>query len=240
MKTVALFGAKGFVGSEILKAFHQVNQSADQSSNYSVFSITRENFENFFGKSYDYVINAAMPSARFKAKNDPLWDFSESVEKTARIYYGFKCKKFIQISSVSARCQPDTVYGRHRLAAESLVNDGNNLVVRLGPMYASTLSKGVLIDMLRGNKVFVGAGSRYAFAPLSFVGKWIADNLDCKGIIEIGAKNSITLGELAKKLNLNVHFEGKDDYQEILNPKNDFPDVEGVFDFMMEQQRKLK
>ncbi|MDP3698740.1 MAG: hypothetical protein Q8R47_04070 [Nanoarchaeota archaeon] len=240
MKTVALFGANGFVGGEILKAFHQANQSADQSSNYSVSSITRENFENFMGKSYDYVINAAMPSARFKAKNDPLWDFRESVEKTAKMYYGFKCKKFIQISSISARCQPDTIYGRHKLAAESLVDDGNSLIVRLGPMYASTLSKGVLIDMLRGGKVFVGADSRYAFAPLSFIGKWIVNNLDRKGIVEVGAKNSIALGELARKLNLDVHFEGKDDHQEILGHENDFPDVEVVFDFMREQQRKLK
>lgn len=232
MKTVALFGVKGFVGSEILKALHQAN--------YSVSAITRENFEDSFGKSYDYIINAAMPSARFKAKNDPLWDFRESVEKTAKMYYGLKFKKFIQISSLSARCQPDTIYGRHKLAAESIVDDGNHLVVRLGPMYATTLSKGVLIDILRGDQVFVGAGSRYAFAPLSFVGKWIVNNLDRKGVVEVGAKNSIALGELAKKLNLKAHFEGKDDHQEIMGPQNGFPDVDGVFDFMRERQRKLK
>src|SRR3990172_13351278 len=85
-------------------------------------------------KEYNYVNNAACPSTRFKAKTNQILDFKESVEKTARIFYETKFIKFIQISSIAARCQLDTVYGRNRLAAESVINDGNSLIVRLGPM----------------------------------------------------------------------------------------------------------
>ena len=161
-----------------------------------------------------------------------MWDFKETVEKTFKIFHGIKFKKFIQISSISARCQTNTVYGRNKLAAESIVNDGNSLIVRLGPMFGPTLKKGVLIDMLKGSKVFVGPNSRYAFAPLTFIGGWIAKNIDRKGIWEVGAKNSISLKDLANKLKLNVEFEGPDDDQEIKTVEPDYPDVNLVIDFM--------
>ncbi len=224
MKIIALFGSKGFVGSEILKSL--------KGSGYEVSEITRENFESNLGKEFDYVINAACPSARFKAKNYPIWDFKETVEKTAKIFYETKFNKFIQISSLSARCQPYTVYGRNRLAAESVVNDGDSLIVRLGPMYGPTLKKGVLIDMLNGSKVYASNESKYSFTPIKFNADWIVDNLDKKGVWEVGSKNSIELGTLAKKLGLNIEFEGKIDHQEIKTIQKDYPDVNLVLDFM--------
>jgi dTDP-4-dehydrorhamnose reductase len=221
---IALFGSKGFVGSEILKSLKK--------SKYEVFEVTRENFESNLGKKFDYVINTSAPSARFKAKNNPMWDFEETVKKTAKIFYETEFEKFIQISSVSARCQTNTVYGRNKLAAESIIDDGNSLIVRLGPMFGPTLKKGVLIDMLNGSKIYVGKESRYAFAPLSFVADWIVKNIHRKGIWEVGAKNSISLENLAKKLDLKVDFEGVEDHQEMQTIEADYPDVNLVIDFM--------
>ncbi len=221
---IAVFGANGFVGRELLATLNAQNKN--------VVGFTRENFESALGREFEYVINAAMPSARFKAKNDPAWDFNESVAKTSKFFYGLKFKKFVQISSVSARCQTDTVYGRHKLAAESIVNDGRSLIVRLGPMYGPSLNKGVLIDMTKGSKVFVSGKSRYGFAPLNFVTNWISKNLDQKGIWEVGAKNSIALEDLAKKMNLNIEFEGAEDHQEMQSPQSDYPDVGLVLDYL--------
>tara|TARA_Y100000034_G_scaffold134340_1_gene202500 strand:+ start:347 stop:1054 length:708 start_codon:yes stop_codon:yes gene_type:complete len=221
---IALFGSKGFVGSGILKSL--------KNSRHEVYEITRENFELNLGKKFNYIINASTPSARFKAKNNPMWDFKETVEKTAKIFYGMEFEKFIQISSVSARCQTDTVYGRNKLAAESIINNGDSLIIRLGPMFGPSLEKGVLIDMLKGSKVYVGEKSRYAFAPLSFVADWIIKNIDRKGIWEVGAKNSISLEDLAKKLSLEVDFEGLENHQEMQTIEADYPDVNLVIDFM--------
>lgn len=221
---IALFGSKGFVGSEILKALER--------SGYEVTGITRENFESGLGEKFDYVVNAATPSARFKAKNNQMWDFEETVEKTAKIFYEAKFGKFIQISSVSARCQTDTTYGRNKLAAESIINDGNSLIVRLGPMFGPTLERGVLIDMLEGSRVYVGEESRYAFSPLEFNAEWVARNLDRKGVWEVGARNSISLGNLKDILGLDVNFEGQKDHQEIQTIESDYPDVGLVIGFM--------
>lgn len=224
MSRVALFGARGFVGREILAAL--------QTRGREVVAVTRDSFESSLGQDFDVVINAAMPAARFKAKNDPAWDFQESVEKTARIFYGTKFRKFVQVSSVSARCQTDTVYGRHKRAAEAVVDDGRSLIVRLGPMFGPTLEKGVLVDIANGKPVFVAGESRYAFAPVGFVAGWIADNLERSGVLEVGAKSAISLADLARRLELNATFEGAVDHQEMQTVEPGYPDVELVFDFM--------
>lgn len=221
---IALFGAKGFVGSEISKSL--------KSLGYEVSEFTRENFEQSLGQQFDYVINASTPAARFKAANNPSWDFEETVKKTARIFYETKFEKFIQISSISARCQINTVYGRHKLAAESTVNDGESLIVRFGPMFGPTLKKGVLIDMINESKIYAGKKSRYAFSPLKFNADWVTKNLDRKGVWEVGAKNSLSLENLASKLGLSIEFEGLEDHQEIQTIEEDYPDVNLVFDFM--------
>jgi len=228
-KTIGVFGAKGFVGSEISKYLKYLR--------YDVIDITRETFENDMFKEYDYVINAACSSERWKAKSAPYYDFEESVEKTAQIFYEAKYKKFIQISSLSARCQTNTIYGRNRLAAESIVNDGNSLIVRLGSMYGPTLMKGPLIDMINKSTVYASSESKYSFSPLSFNADWIARNLDRTGIYEVGSKNSIKLGDLARKLNLNINFIGSIDNQEVMTNEKDYPDVNLVIGFMKEKIR---
>jgi len=224
MKKVAVFGARGFVGSEISKSLKE--------KGYDVFEVTRENFEESLGKEFDYVINAACSGARFKANQNPLWDFKETIEKTARIFYEAKFGKFIQVSSVSSRCQHDVPYGRNRLAAENMVNDGNSLIIRFGPMFGPTLKRGALIDMAAGSKIYFDGDSKYAFSPVKFNADWIARNLDRKGVWEVGAKNSISLKDLAKELGVKIEFEGPVNHQEIETIEEDYPDSREVIDFM--------
>ncbi len=224
MSSLAVVGAKGYVGSAVCAAL--------KSTPHSVVEVTRENYAQMQKSEYDILINCAMPGARFFAKQHPDQDFIETVQKTADLLYGWKFKKFVQISTVSARCQLDTVYGRHKAAAEQLCDWGENLIVRLGAMYSPDLSKGALVDIKLGKKVYVDAESRYCFTPLAFVGEWIAANVDKKGIIEVGARNTISLREIAEHLGAAVEFEGALDVQEIMNPQADFPDARDVLSFL--------
>ncbi len=225
MRTVAVIGAHGYVGKAICKAL------AD-SRVHTTVPVTRDTFVETRERQIDVLINCAMPSARFKAKNDPLWDFTETVEKTADLLYRWKYKKFVQISSVSARCQLDTVYGRHKAAAEKLCEAGDNLIVRLGPMYSQDLSKGVLVDIMQGKKVFVDGSSRYCFAPLAFDARWIVENLHRSGIVEVGGRNAIALKDVAAHLGKEIEFEGDADHQEIQDPEEDFPEASEVLAFL--------
>lgn len=229
--SVAVVGANGFVGTELVRAF------GDRSA-FEVTAVNRANYAEMLTREYELVINAAMPAARFAAKNQPLSDFRETVQKTADLFYGWKFHRFLQISSVSARCQLDTVYGRHKAAAEAVCQGPNTLIVRLGSMYSDTLRKGVLIDMLEGRPVFAAGESKYCFAPLSFVGAWIARNWERTGIVEVGARNSIALRDLASFLGRTIGFTGALDHQEISEPESDFPDVSGVLDFLRQRNSK--
>ena len=225
MPSIAIIGSKGYVGSALYSELLKSSQN-------SVVGVTRENYNDVKNQDFDVIINSAMPSGRFWAKNNPAGDFTETVKKTADLLYGWKFKKFIQISTVSARCQLGTVYGRHKLAAESLCNFGGNLVVRLGALYSENMKKGVLLDMLEGKKVFVDGASRYSFISLEFCASFIASNLERQGTVELGGKNAIAIGDVAKHIGANVEFEGELDHQDIENSADALPEAKEVLKFM--------
>jgi nucleoside-diphosphate-sugar epimerase len=228
--SIAVVGARGFVGTAIADALAKT-------PGVQVVSVSRENYADARTHSYDVLVNSAMPAGRFWAKNHPSADFVETVQKTAELFYGWSFKKFVQVSSVSARCQLDTVYGRHKAAAERLCATPGSLIVRLGPMYGPTLSKGVLIDMLQGRAVFVDGESRYGFAPLDFVASWISKNFERTGIVELGAADAVALRNVARHLGKDIEFRGDVDHQEIAHPEADFPSARGVLAFLDDYRR---
>lgn len=225
MPSIAVIGFKGYVGSALFKELLK-------SSKYQVVGVSRDNYAAIKDKSFDIVINCAMPSGRFWAKNHPEEDFMETVKKTADLLYGWKFKKFVQISTVSARCQLDTVYGRHKAAAEKLCDFGDNLIVRLGALFSENMEKGVLVDMLKGGKVFVDGTSRYSFISVAFCVSWIASNLDRQGIVELGGKNAIALADVAEHIGADVEFEGEVNHQDIEGEEGSLPEAKDVLDFM--------
>ncbi len=225
MSKIAVIGSKGYVGSAL---FEELGENGD----HIVIGVTRENYAEMKAGQYDIIINCAMPSGRFWAKNNPEKDFIETVEKTANLVYGWKYKKFVQISSVSARCQLDTVYGRHKSAAEDVCNFGENLIIRLGALYSNDMKKGVILDMLQGKKVFVDRESRYSFISLSFCVAWIVTNFDNQGIVEIGGKNAIALNDVAKHMQTNIKFEGEINHLDIKNEKDILPEATDVLSFV--------
>lgn len=232
MSTVAVFGSNGFIGSSLCTSLLSVGK-------YKVVPVTRANYSEYIGGSYDVVINSAHPAARFWAKNNPEKDFQETLQKTADIFYKCKFEKFIHISTVSARCQLDTVYGRHKLAAENICNDGKSLIIRLGSMFGSELKKGVLIDMLKGQKVFVDGESRYNFSSVEYIADYISSHLHLNGIIEAGAFNTVRMIDIAKYLQMPIEFEGQIDIQETKNPDPNSPDAKEVFKFLDKMKNQI-
>ena len=207
---VALIGCNGFVGNFI-------KRSLLKPDNESIF-ISRENYSEHMKDNFDVVINAAMPSKRFWAKKNPELDYIETVEKTKKIINDWNFKKLIQISSVSARCQINTTYGKNKSESEQLCkNLERYLILRLGPMYGPSLSKGVLIDLKQDKEVFVSGNSKYSFTDVDWIGSWISKNLDKNGLYEIGASDFIKLSDLASKINSKSVFSGDIDDQLILN-----------------------
>ncbi len=227
MLTIALIGADGFVGKSIKK--YILNDKSNL-----ITCVTRANYEESKEeKEYDILINAAMPSKRFWAKQNPNKDFCETVEKTFKIANDWKSSKIIQVSSISARSQLETIYGRHKAAAEKIVGNKKNLILRLGPMYGKSLNKGVLIDMKNNNNVYVSKESLYCFAPVDWVGQWISRNLHLTGTIDIGGKNAIKLNQIAQRIGSKSKFIGPIDNQIISKEIKDAPEAIDVIDFIL-------
>jgi len=230
-KRIALIGVSGYIGSALF-------EKLVQNEEVKITGITRKNYSYWQERKFDIVINAAMPAKRKWAEENPEKDFLETVKKTADIVNLWHYKKFVQISTISARSELDKVYGRHKAAAEKISTFGNNLVVRLTSTYGNTLQKGSVIDILNGQKVWVSRKSKYSFASLDFVTGWIADNLERKGIIEVGAKNSLSLERIVEHLGITVPFHGKIDHQVVRNPLAEFPDATEILKYLKKRINK--
>lgn len=210
------------MGSAIVRALKETGAE-------EVVEVTRESYEQTRANGkYDIVVNSAMPAKRYWARLNPRDDFVETVDKTSRLVHEWGWDHFVQISTVSARCQLDTVYGRNKAAAEALCMGGDALIVRLGAMYGEALNCGVLIDMVENGRVFVDGDSRYCFAPVEWVGKWIARHLTDKGVVELGGRNAIALKDVAAAIGSASVFEGALDHQKIAEPVDEAPEAGDV------------
>lgn len=191
--TIAVLGARGFVGSAIVRALRE--------RGIEPIEVVRGDPQ----PAADITINAACPSQRLRAEREPDWDFEESVVKTAAFYYQ-RAGRFLQVSSISARCPRNSVYGRHRAAAEMIVNDG--LIVRLGPMYGEGLAKGVLADMIADRPVYMDPDTEYAFADVAWCASRIVDLAlsEKTGIHDVGGRNAIRLGDIPGRIGSRSEF----------------------------------
>ncbi|MGN9843385.1 NAD-dependent epimerase/dehydratase family protein [Nonomuraea sp. H19] len=213
MARIAVLGARGFVGAALTTALRGVG--------HEVAAVTRSTYADHHRTgSYDVLVNAACPSRRYWAEHNPLDDHDETVRKTQELLQDWSWTLFVQVSSMSARVQPDTVYGRNRALAEQACETAGALIVRLGPMYGAGLTKGSLIDMLHDQPVYARGDSLQSFAPVEWCAKWIADHLDQKGVWEIGARTSITLREVRDAIGSRSVFatNRRDDQYPALNP----------------------
>ncbi len=209
--TILLLGKNGYVGAAL---YEELSKNFD----YLITGVDKEMLEQLKPQHWDMVINCAMPSKRLWAQNNPYLDYVETVNKTANFYYNLCYGKFVQISSISARSQVDTVYGRNKLAAESLINHDKNLIFRLTAMYSDGLSKGVVFDLINNNPVYVSNKSSYSFASLDYCCKYICDNLTKTAIIEVGGAYAISLEEVCDRLEICRKFSSDYiDKQEVKN-----------------------
>lgn len=220
---IAVLGEYGFVGKKVCEVFSELGIEF-LGVNRNTFSQATEN------NNFSTIINCAMPSGRFFANNNPLKDFSETVYKTASVKYYFPRSKIVQISSISASVQVNTIYGKHKKLAEEILAE-DDLIIRLGPLYDKSLSKGALIDIINNRTVYVSGKSLYGFTPLNWVCNFIGKNLHQTGIIELGASGSVCLQELADILGSKSEFVGFRDDQIFEGIFDDQPHATDVIAF---------
>lgn len=224
MKTVAVVGAEGYVGTQVARA-------VAASGRYNLIPVLRNDSARALLAKADIVVYAANPARRFQAEKDPMHDFEETVEKTARFLALSGGKRFVLVSSISCRTQLNTNYGRNRRACELMALENNALVIRLGPMYGGNRTDDSLHRILSGLQVFVAAETRYAYVDVAWAGQKIVELLEEPGgIREIGARNAVCLGDLRDHFASASTFSGIDDTQ-IPEGSPDGPDAWDVLRF---------
>jgi nucleoside-diphosphate-sugar epimerase len=232
MKKVAVVGALGYVGSQIACA-------VKASCFYRLIPVLRtDNQEKLFADA-DIIIHSANPARRHQAEKNPVRDFEETVEKTARFLTLAKNKRFVLISTISCRTQLSTSYGRNRRACELLALLQDSLVIRLGPMFGGNRTNDTLHDIIAGRRVFVSSETRYAYADIAWVGQKVVELLKASGgLYEIGARNSICLRDLCNHFSSTSTFSGVNDTQ---IPENfaDGPDVNDVLKFAKKEKMRI-
>ncbi len=224
---VGIVGAKGFVGSALCRNAHKNNE---------VIQINKNNYEEEKSKTYDILINSAMPSTKYWASTNPFDDFKKTVELTADLTYNWKYEKIIQISTISVE-KLDTPYAINKKAAEDILNFKNSLIVRLGTLYGIGLKKGPLFDLLNKNKVYTDKKSQFDFIDVDYCAKWIIENQDREGVVTLGAKDTTSLEEIANRFNIKGEFEGSINKIFSENAKNDMPSSKEVLSFIENIQK---
>lgn len=230
MTTVALLGYRGFVGSALYEALNEAG--------HDVTGVSRDTFEEHKVSQYDILINSAMPSQRFWSLNNPMLDFKATAGLTADLIYAWHWDKFVQISTVSARCQLDHPYGLNKHSAETLVLDhsSSNLVIRLGGLFGRGLDKGTVFDVMNGNQLFVHGDSKYNFIDVQQAATLIVGKLDETGIVEVGARDQISLRDIADHFRIDVEFGDRTESQHTENPGEDYPEASRVLEFVAKQR----
>ena len=148
---IFIIGGKGLTGSAIVKYLDNKNQD------YEI--IQKENKEDFFGKECDTLIFANGNALKYKANEDPLFDFYASVASVVEYINNIKFKKFIHISTVDVyddktsliKTKEDVdinprklnTYAYHKYCAEEYVKQfcDNYLIFRLSGLVGEGLKK---------------------------------------------------------------------------------------------------
>ena len=175
MKLVTVIGARGFVGSALVRIF--------SSGHYEVRGVTRDNYDALRGTQSDIVIDAAGNSVKYFADRDPVAEFDRSVAHRLRTLHDFPAALHVHISSVDvyadltspAATREETPidiarashYGVHKFLAEQLVRHYAQrwLIVRLAGMVGPALRKNPVFDILNGNPLRIHPDSQYQFMP---------------------------------------------------------------------------
>jgi dTDP-4-dehydrorhamnose reductase len=148
----------------------------------------RDELKQLKGSSFDVVINANGNASRFRAEQDPLFDFEASVVSVYRSLFDFSYDRYVFLSTVDVYNCPDQreltseatpidplalgTYGFHKRQAELAVMQRcpRYLVLRLGQMVGKGLKKGPIYDITNNQPLWIDPGSCLPFMNTTNVG----------------------------------------------------------------------
>ena len=213
-------GGKGLIGSAIIQLLK------NKEIEYQI--IQRENKERFFGKNCDVLIYANGNPLRYKANQEPFFDFKASLESVAEYVHNIHHKLFVHISSVNVYDKKNSkettketsminvekldTYGYHKFLAEEYVKkySKNFLIFRLPGLVGKNLEKNPAYDYISKEKqVMISSESSLNFINTDKVAKSILEIIQFNiknQVFNLASKNSIKIKDIEKIVGYDTEY----------------------------------
>lgn len=225
MKTLAIIGGNGMLGSDLVKYLDQ---------SFLVTSITKENYSQFVDHSFDVVVNANGNSKRFWAIKNPLEDFTLSTVSVYKSLFDFKFNTYMYISSSdvyvnhssSDSTSEDQIqdssklsfYGFHKYLSERMVENHckSYIILRTSMLLGQNLKKGPIYDILNKNPLFISKTSRLQMIATYEIANIITFLIDKKinrDIFNAGGKGVVDFEKIQTYFPTPVSFKDKNEKQ---------------------------
>lgn len=238
MKSVLITGGLGFIGSHLLEELKD-KYNVTVIDNYSNNKIDKFEYAKIINadiryycdnNTYDYVINLAA-IATLSNEFDPEL-LSVNCAGFENIYRNIKCKNFIYISSAAA-INKLSDYGKTKAHNEFTAKD--SLGFRLFNVYGER-DNGVVGKIKKGSAVVYGGNQTRDFIYVKDVVKCIVNNIDEKGVIEVGTGIETSIKDLATLIGHDYRVEPEKEWEEkrsvCLNPIDyKYKLIEGLNDY---------
>ena len=215
-----IVGGNGLTGSALVRYLKQAGEE------YEI--IQKENKHKFLGKSCDTLIYANGNALKYKANQDPYFDFMASVASIAEYIHNIKFKKFICISTIDVypdktsimKTKEDTIidvkklntYGYHKYCAEEYVKQFCNdyLIFRLSGLVGKGLKKNVVYDFTHSDKkVMLSPKTTHNYINTRFIAETIFHiiGMEIKNeIFNLASKNAIMIGDIENIIGVKTDY----------------------------------
>lgn len=217
---IFIIGGNGLTGSAIVKNLKE------KKLEYKI--IQRDNKEEFFGKHCDVLIFANGNALKYKANEDPFFDFHASLSSIAEYVHKINYDLFVLLSSIEVYDRHLSInetkedvqineqnlepYGYHKFLAERYVQKfaKNFLIFRLPALVGIGTRKNPIYDFLHDHKkVMISPKSKLNVLNTSIISKIVLEMIDMKinnEIFNLASTNSVAIGDIKNIVNFDSEY----------------------------------
>jgi nucleoside-diphosphate-sugar epimerase len=222
---IFIIGGNGLTGSAIVKNLEE------KKINYKI--IQRDNKEEFFGKHCDVLIFANGNALKYKANEDPFFDFHASLSSIAEYIHKIHFDMFVLLSSieiydrhlsldetnedVQINEQKLEPYGYHKFLVEKYVQRFAKkfLIFRLPALVGVGTRKNPIYDFLHDHKkVMISPKSQLNVINTRIISKIVLEMIEMKisnEIFNLASANSIAIGDIKNMVNFDSEYTEESD-----------------------------
>lgn len=210
---VIVLGSEGLIGSAVSRTL--------ESNGLTVTRVHRGSYIAHKGLEAAVLINCNGNSLRFRANQDPHWDFQASVASVEASLFDFKVARYVYLSTVDVYNRVDSLqtttesttivpkdlmpYAFHKWLAERIVerHAPKSLILRLSTVIGPDLKKGPLFDLVNDKPLFMSLDSEISFVDTHTIAAALVALLiapEASGIFNVAPTGASRLANVAKRI----------------------------------------